>query len=95
MDKMNLNNGYFWDDDKQKLIKDDLSIYLTKSEKRFVECLVKNLNHVVSYEDIHNYIYSLEHFSLGALSTLAKKIRKKTQKDFITNTSKKGYSIQK
>ena len=88
-----LSNGYYWNKETRNLFIDDVAINLTNYETLFIECLVDNLNETVFFEDIHNYVYSIEEFSKGALSTIVKRIRQKTTKDLIKSSPKEGYKI--
>ena len=88
-----LSNGYYWNKETRCLLIDDNVVKLTNYETLFLECLIENLNETVFYEDIHNYVYSIDEFSKGALSTIVKRIRQKTTKDLIKSSPKEGYKI--
>lgn len=91
---INLNNNYLWNIDKKILLLDGKQIELTNNENTFIEILVSKLNQKVSYEEIHYYIYNLKEFSQDALFSIAKRIRKKTTKDFIKSSFKYGYILE-
>jgi len=88
-----LNNSYIWDIDKKHLLQEEKKIELTSYENAFLEILILRINENVSYEDIHSHIYSIEDYSQNALFTIAKRVRKKTTKDFVKSSFKYGYII--
>ena len=88
-----LNNDYMWDISSNNLIYQDEIIALTSYETAFCQCLIEKLNNRVSYEELHNFIYDLEEYSQDALFTIAKRVRKKTTKEFIGSCYKFGYKI--
>lgn len=90
-----LNNGYLWNKDNKSLLYKDEVITLTSYEVAFVDCLVSKVNQRVSYEEIHNHIYDYNDYSQDAIFTLVKRLRKKTQKDFVKSCFKFGYTIFK
>jgi DNA-binding response OmpR family regulator len=92
--QINLNNGYKWNTNTKSLFYNDILIPLSSYEVAFVDCLVSNLNESISYEDIHYYIYSFDEYSQDAIFTIAKRIRKKTKKEFIQSSFKFGYRIE-
>ena len=91
---MALNHGYEWNQESKILQLETQKIELTNNEKAFVEILVLKLNHSVSYEEIHNYVYNLEEYSQDAIFSLAKRVRKKTTKDLIKSCFKYGYVLE-
>jgi len=91
---MALNHGYEWNQESKVLQLETQKIELTNNEKAFVEILVLKLNHSVSYEEIHNYVYNLEEYSQDAIFSLAKRVRKKTTKDLIKSCFKYGYVLE-
>jgi len=91
---MALNHGYEWNQESKILQLETQKIELTNNEKAFVEILVLKLNHSVSYEEIHNYVYNLEEYSQDAIFSLAKRVRKKTTKDLIKSCFKYGYILE-
>lgn len=88
-----LNNEYIWNKDNKSLIYKDEVVSLTSYETAFVDCLVSKVNQRVSYEEIHNHIYDYNDYSQDAIFTLVKRLRKKTQKDFVKSCFKFGYTI--
>lgn len=89
-----LNHHYTWNYESNYLKYKNIVIHLTRYENLFIKCLVNTINHNISYEELHNYIYINEEFSLSAISSLVKRIRKKTTKEFIKSSFKFGYRIE-
>ena len=92
--QITLNNNYFWDTTSDSLKNNNKIINLTSYEHSFVKCLVESVNQDVSYEDLHYSSYTDEEFSLSAISSLVKRIRKKTTKELIKSSFKFGYKIE-
>ncbi len=91
--QITLNNNYFWDTTSDSLQYNNKTINLTGYEYSFIKCLVTKINQDVSYEDLHYFIYQSEEYSLSAISSLVKRIRKKTTKELIKSCYKFGYKI--
>ena len=89
-----LIDDYKWNIDKKALFSGNQKIELSNYENAFIHALVLKINQPVSYEDIHNHIYNTEEFSLDALFTIAKRVRKKTTKSFIKSSFKYGYILE-
>ena len=66
---------------------------LTKKEKRLLSLLLDNLDLVVSYEMIGNYVYEHKPMSMDALRALVRRLRGKMEDDIIQNIVDEGYSI--
>jgi len=89
-----LTSYYTWDDTSNFLKYHNEIISLTGYEISFIKCLVQKINQDVSYEELHNFIYLHEAYSLSAISSLVKRIRKKTTKELIKSSFKFGYKIE-
>ena len=92
--QITLNNNYIWDMASDSLRYKNEVINLTGYEPSFVKCLISKINQDVSYEDLHYSTYKHQEYSLGAISSLVKRIRKKTTKEFIKSSFKFGYCIE-
>ena len=90
---ISLSNGYSWCKKNDLLYLDDVEIKLTNYEMLFVKSLMKERGSTISYEMLHNDIYDMQEYSQDALSSIAKRVRKKTYKDLITSCYKIGYKI--
>ena len=66
---------------------------MPKNEAKLFFLLVSNIEKVVSYEVIENYVWSEKSMSNEALRMTIKKIRAKTDADLIKNISGMGYRL--
>ena len=64
-----------------------------KNEAKLFFLLVSNIEKVVSYKVIENYVWSEKSMSNEALRMTIKKIRAKTDADLIKNISGVGYRL--
>jgi len=88
-----LKNGYQFDKIKKVLVKDGQTILLTKKELLFISILVKNLGVFVLHEEIKKYVWTNKNVTDAAIRTFIKRVREKTQKEFIKNVPGLGYKI--
>lgn len=88
-----LGNKYQFDKAKRILIKDGFEISLTKKELLFITYLVKYLGAFVLHEDIKKTVWLNKNVSNAAIRTFIKRVREKTDKDFIKNVPGLGYHI--
>ncbi|XPV70365.1 MAG: response regulator transcription factor [Halarcobacter sp.] len=87
------DNEYKWDKINNTLLYKDEKVDLTNYETLLLKLLIKNPNKTVTYEEIHYYVYEDSEYSLNAIFSLIKRIRKKIPKDFIKASYKKGYKL--
>ncbi|WP_103651528.1 helix-turn-helix domain-containing protein [Campylobacter concisus] len=66
---------------------------MPKNEAKLFFLLVSNIEKVVSYEVIENYVWSEKSMSNEALRMTIKKIMAKTDADLIKNISGVGYRL--
>ena len=66
---------------------------MPKNEAKLFFLLVSNIEKIVSYEVIENYVWSEKPISNEALRVTIKKIRAKTDADLIKNITGVGYRI--
>ena len=66
---------------------------MPKNEAKLFFLLVSNIEKVVSYEVIENYVWSEKSMGNEALRMTIKKIRAKTDADLIKNISGVGYKL--
>ncbi|MDR2342612.1 MAG: response regulator transcription factor [Campylobacteraceae bacterium] len=88
-----LGKGYEFDKNKKILIKDGRPIVLTKKEIFFVSFLVNHLGTFALHEDIKRSVWANKKVNDAAIRTFVKRIREKTDKDFIKNIPALGYKI--
>ncbi len=92
-DVIELGNGYKFDKSGRVLIKDTQIIPLTKKELLFISILVKNLGVFVLHEEIKKYVWANKQVSDSAIRTFIKRVREKTDRNFIKNVPGLGYKI--
>lgn len=91
--KIIFERGYHFDVSKELLFKDRKIIDLTRMETKLLVLLLKNVNKLVPYEEISQYIWKKKNFSVFSLRNFIKSIRLKTYDAFIKNVSNRGYKI--
>ncbi len=87
-----LSNDYTYDSFNQILSYHDSIIKLTPLEALFLKLLLKNPQHIYTYQEIAHFVFDGE-MSEDALKTVVKNLRKKTEKSLIENHAKIGYKI--
>lgn len=90
---VNLGQGYLYDSSNASILYAGNIINLTKKEKAFLDLLLKNRDHIVSFVEIEKSVWQEGEFSENALRTLVKRLRKKIYKELIVNYSGLGYKI--
>ena len=97
LDKTNLiyfNNGFYFDLTSEKLFNKGRNIKLTTLETNLLKYLINHKNKIVSYDDIKNYVWKNNKFSIFGMRNVVKKIRDKSYYDIIDNLSKNGYTLK-
>ncbi len=92
-DTVDLGSGYLFDKIARVLIKDGKTIPLTKKELLFISILVKNLGAYVLHEELKKFVWTNKNVSNAAIRTFVKRVRGKTDKNFIENVPGLGYKI--
>lgn len=92
-DEVDLGHNYKFDKSRRVLLHSEDVINLTKKEILFISYLVKNLGSFVLHEDIKKSVWSNGKVNDAAVRTFIKRIREKTDKDFIKNVPGLGYKI--
>lgn len=84
---------YEYDMTSKQLFKNGEEVQMPKNEAKLFFLLVSNIEKVVSYEVIENYVWGEKSMSNEALRMTIKKIRAKTDADLIKNISGMGYRL--
>jgi len=92
-DIVELGFGYQFDKSRRVLVKEGKTIFLTKKELLFISVLVKNLGVFVLHEEIKKYVWTNKKVTDSAIRTFIKRVREKTDKEFIKNIPGLGYKI--
>lgn len=90
-----LTNSFKFDVKKSMLYKNDKIIDLTQKESELVALLVLNRGFFVSIETLHEKIWESKEISYSDIRMCIKRIREKTDKDFIKTKRFVGYKIDK
>ena len=84
---------YEYDMKSKQLFKNGEEVQMPKNEAKLFFLLVSNIEKVVSYEVIENYVWGEKSMSNEALRMTIKKIRANTDADLIKNISGMGYRL--
>lgn len=90
---IDFGRGYEFDVNKKILTKNGENIYLTRKEMLFISFLAGNVGTFTLHEDIKRSIWAGKKVDDAAIRTFVKRIRDKTDKDFIKNVPSLGYKI--
>ncbi len=88
-----LNEGYRYECETKGLYLDNELIKFTKTEQDLINLLMQNINKIISYETIENFVWVNKSMSREALRMCIKKIRAKTYPKIIENIQQQGYKI--
>lgn len=91
--KLQFENGFYFDMNRELLFQGKKTIKLTKTEKKLINLLALNPNVLVTYEHISSVVWKGKEFSIYSLRNVIKHIREKTDESFIKNSSNRGYVI--
>ena len=91
--RIKLKEIYEYDMTSKQFFKNGEEVQMSKNEAKLFFLLVSNIEKVVSYEVIENYVWSKKSMSNEALRMTIKKIRAKTDADLIKNISGVGYKL--
>jgi DNA-binding response OmpR family regulator len=90
---LDLGDGYVYDYKSNYLSGPDGNVKLAKKEILFLELLAQDVNRVVSFEEIEEYVWEGEITTLANIRALVKRLRKKIPKDDIEIVKGMGYSL--
>lgn len=89
-----LPKGYHYDFDHKLLTYDNEIIKLNKKEIQFFELLLQNIQRVVTYDELQEYVWGDNVMTDNALRSVVTSIRKKLPQDIISNLSGVGYKFE-
>ena len=81
--------------DKMLLYKDDIVVDLSQKELELVSFLVQNRGFFTSIETLHENVWENKDISYADIRMCIKRVREKTDKDFIKTKRFLGYKIEK
>ncbi|NCD11689.1 MAG: response regulator transcription factor [Epsilonproteobacteria bacterium] len=88
-----LQNNFTYDIEHKLLKQAEKNIVLTKSERELLHLLILNINQIIDYVTIENYVWKEKSMSIQSLRMCVKKIRNKTYPEIIENISGYGYRV--
>ena len=91
---ISLSNNYQFNKTKRILSRNGAEIKLTKKELSFISLLVDNIGSFVSHDDLKKNIWNNIKVNDAAVRTFIKRIRTKTDKEFVENISGLGYKLR-
>ena len=94
-DLIELDNSFKFDIKKSILYKNDEAIDLSQKESEAVSLLVLNRSFFVSIETLHDRVWENKDISYSDIRMCIKRIREKSDKDFIKTKRYVGYKIDK
>jgi DNA-binding response OmpR family regulator len=94
-DLIEVDNSFKFDIKKTILYKNDEAIDLSQKESEVVALLVLNRSFFVSIETLHDRVWENKDISYSDIRMCIKRIREKTDKDFIKTKRYVGYKIDK
>ena len=94
-DLIELDNSFKFDIKKSILYKNDEAIDLSQKESEVVSLLVLNRSFFVSIETLHDRVWENKDISYSDIRMCIKRIREKSDKDFIKTKRYVGYKIDK
>lgn len=92
--EMDLTNGYLYLKETKTLLLDNLPVNLTKKESFVLNLLVKNINQIISYETLKEYIWQDKEVANSTIRDTILRLRKKTPKLQLENVSSVGYLLK-
>jgi len=88
-----LGQKFIFDIQKKILYKDKEAVDLTQKESQVLDFLIQNREFYVSIESLHENIWENKDIQYADIRMCIKRIRSKTNKDFIINKRFVGYKI--
>lgn len=90
---IDLDNGFAWDTQFNKLMHNNKEIHLTRIESKLLKLLLDNKGEIVSIEDIHSKVWKGKEMTRFTLRNKIKILRDKTYYELIKNHSNVGYGM--
>jgi DNA-binding response OmpR family regulator len=94
-DSINLQFGYKFSIKKMILSLDNIIVELTQKELELVSFLIQNRGFFVSIESLHENVWENKEISYADIRMCIKRIREKTNSNFIVTKRFLGYKIEK
>ncbi len=94
-EEVELKYGYSFCIKSETLKKDGVTIELTQKERLLVSVLVKNLDRFMSTEELRSSVWDYKDVLDSDIRMMIKKVRDKSNKEFIVSIRSIGYKIEK
>lgn len=91
---LKLKDNYSYDVDKERLFDGCEEIKLSKKEILLLNLFAKNLEHIITFEQIEQYVWEGDLTSMDNIRALVKRVRKKLPKDTILSQGGMGYKFE-
>ncbi len=88
-----LKEGYSYDIEKEKLFKGDEEIKLSKKEILLMNLFYRNLEKIVTFEHIEQYVWEGDLTTNENIRALVKRVRKKLPQNTILSQGGMGYKL--
>lgn len=92
-DKIIFREGYLYSLKDNRFYYQNKEVALTKLELSLFKYLIKNINRVISYEEIRENVWNNKNCTIYSVRNVINKIREKSYYEIISNISKQGYTI--
>ena len=92
---INFSESYKYNFIEHTLYCNNEKIILARKEILFLELFISNLNRIVTYEEIENYVWEGESSNIDNIRALIKRIRKKLPHESIQIVTGYGYTLNK
>ncbi|QSZ42710.1 response regulator [Sulfurimonas aquatica] len=90
-----LQEGFFWDYEKEELYENKMLVSLTKTETKVISLLASRVSQVFTYDNIVDYLWNdYSENKINSLKTLVKNLRRKLPDESIKNVFGVGYKIE-
>ncbi len=93
-DIINLSNGYIYDKKSNKLFFGHSIVKLTIRELDLIAHLIEKPDHLITNDELKDFIGNDHTASDQSMRVFIRRLREKTDKDFIQNISKQGYMLK-
>lgn len=89
-----LSSNITIDFDKAVVVVKNKEIHINKKETQLLTLLCKDINRIVTYEEIEYQIWGSDSMSLAAIRSIVRDLRKKIGQNYIVNVSGTGYRLK-
>ncbi len=95
LQNVKLNNNLNYHIDERILLKNDKEIKLTKVQHKILTLLIKNMNNLVTYDNLRDYIWDDKEINDNTIASHMRDLRKKIEDELIENIKGEGYLLKR